>query len=56
MIGTNGKCSATIDLHPNNVRQWCIYFCTIDSATQASVKYQVTVNAADGSIVLYARN
>lgn len=50
------ECSATIMLHSDNVKQWYICFCTIDSATQASVKYQVTINAADGSIVLYARN
>lgn len=50
------ECSATIMLYSDNVKQWYICFCTIDSATQASVKYQVTINAADGSIVLYARN
>lgn len=50
------KCSATIKLHPDNTRQWYICFCTIVSATQANVRYQVTINAADGSIILYVQN
>lgn len=49
-------CSATLRLDVDNTRKWYVYYCTIESPTQARVKYQVTLDAQSGSVIQYIKN
>ncbi len=50
------RCSAILRADIENARNWYICYGTAVSPTQATVKYQVTIDAQTGAVILYHEN